>query len=157
MQIIETIFSFINYSASGVSDINFQQDENRLTFIVTDIAADGFTITYYLRAPSSEGVYSFSGTYQALGQQIQQIGGDSTIDISTGETVPDNIDDNLEKIVSKYNPDFNWKTQTPTRQDTLNAVINVVVQYFSTQNQTTKQEILNDVIQLVTLYFSLPT
>ncbi len=75
----------------------------------------------------------------------------------SGEITPDNIDDNLEKIVSKYNPAFDWKTQTPTRQDTLNAVINAVVQYFSTQNQTTKQEILNDVIQLVTLYFSLPT
>jgi len=38
----------------------------------------------------------------------------------------------------------------------LQAVINAVTAYFSTQNQIVRAEIINDVTQMVILYFSLP-
>ena len=72
-----------------------------------------------------------------------------------GELIPDNIDDVLEKIVSKYNPSFDWKTQTPSRQIVLQSVTNAVIAYFSTDDPTVKHEILGDVVQLVMLYFVL--
>ncbi len=71
------------------------------------------------------------------------------------ETIPDNIDDTHEQIVSKYYPSFDWRTQTPDRNSVLQAVINAVIAYFTPQSD--KQAVLNDVIQLVQLYFSLPS
>ena len=158
MQITETIpagFTFINYSASGANSVTFQQNGNQLTFTVTDIAADGFTVIYILQAPSDEGVYSFTGTFEALGQDVAMIGGDTVLEVTTGETVPDNVDDTLEQLVSKYNPDFDWRTETPSKQDVMQAVVNAVIQYFGAQNQTEKQQILSDVVQLVVLYFTI--
>ena len=145
-------FTFINYSVEGASNFDFSQSDNLLRFIVTDIAADGFTITYYLRA-SGEGTYYFSGTYEVLGGAITSIGGDSVIEVVSGETVPDDIPDDMEKVVSKYNPDFDWRTETPTKPVVLNAVINAVSAYFSTSDESMRQEIIDDVIILVSLYF----
>ena len=71
------------------------------------------------------------------------------------ETVPDNVDDTKEQIVSKYNPSFDWSTQTPSRNDVLQAVVNAVIAYFSAQDDAAKQNILSDVVQMVILYFSL--
>lgn len=73
------------------------------------------------------------------------------------ETIPDNVDDDLEKLVTKYYPDFDWKTQTPLKQDVLQAVISAVIQYFSATDDAAKQGILNDVVQLVGFYFTLPS
>ena len=78
-------------------------------------------------------------------------------DMQEIETVLDSINDTLEQLITKYNPSFDWKTQTPAKQDVMQAVINAVIQYFSTQDQNEKQPILNDVVQLVGLYFSLQT
>jgi len=78
------------------------------------------------------------------------------MEMMTNELIPDDINDSLEQIVSRYNPSFDWKTQTPSRQDILQAVINAVIAYFSTSDVTERQEILNDVMGLVKLYFTLP-
>ncbi|WP_456468310.1 hypothetical protein [Archaeoglobus sp.] len=73
----------------------------------------------------------------------------------TGESNPDNINDTLEQIVSKYNPSFDWTTDTPTKQDVITAVTNAVQQYFSTNDPAVRQEIVDDVIKLVALYFQI--
>ena len=75
--------------------------------------------------------------------------------IKTNESIPDNVDDTKEQIVSKYNPSFDWSTQTPSRNDVLQAVVNAVIAYFSAQDDAAKQNILSDVVQMVILYFSL--
>ena len=72
------------------------------------------------------------------------------------EKVLDSINDSKEKLVSKYNPEFDWKTQSPSKQDILQALINAVILYFKTWDGEARQEILNDVVELVRLYFSLP-
>ncbi len=72
------------------------------------------------------------------------------------EVVLDNIDDTKEQLVSKYNPDFDWKTQTPSKQEVLQALIGAVILYFKTSDEEVRQEILNDVTELVGLYFALP-
>ncbi len=83
---------------------------------------------------------------------------DVRISVLSGEseTIPDSIDDAREQIVSKYNPSFDWKTQTPSKDDVTQAVINAVMQYFTTSDDATRQEIVGDVVQLVILYFTLP-
>ncbi len=113
------------------------------------IASQSYTVQlsagniYYWRVVASDGKAATSSPVWSFS-------------ISTGgETVPDSVDDTLEQLVSKYNPDFDWRTETPARNDVLQAVVNAVIQYFSTSDDTTKQEIVSDVVQLVVLYFSL--
>lgn len=71
------------------------------------------------------------------------------------EINPDNVPDDIEQVVSKYNDKFDWMTQTPTKQVTLNAIINAINQYFSTNVPSIKQQVLNDIISLINLYFQL--
>ncbi len=163
LQLVETFpqeFTFINFTYSGATNVDLDRSNNTLTFTVIDLSIpDGFTITYYLKAPSTEGTYQFFGTYQALGGNLTPLGGNDTVVVmaapQTGETVPDSINDTLEQLVSKYNPSFDWKTQTPSKNDVTQAVINAVMQYFTTSDDATRQEIVGDVVQLVMLYFSL--
>jgi len=163
MEITETIpenFTFVNFTFSRANNVDINVSGNILTFTVVDLSiADGFTVTYHLQAPSAEGTYTFSGTYQSIGGSPASIGGDTTVTVTsqtqTGETVPDSINDTLEQLVSKYNPSFDWKTQTPSKDDVTQAVINAVMQYFTPLDDATKQEIVGDVVQLVMLYFSL--
>jgi len=163
LQLVETFpqeFTFINFTYSGATNVDLDRSNNTLTFTVIDLSIpDGFTITYYLKAPSTEGTYQFFGTYQALGGNLTPLGGNDTVVVmaapQTGETVPDSVNDTLEQLVSKYNPSFDWKTQTPSKNDVTQAVINAVMQYFTTSDDATRQEIVGDVVQLVMLYFSL--
>ncbi len=90
-----------------------------------------------------EGLYTVTAVDDALLSDY------TVIYIVSGETVQDSIDDDLEKIVSKYYLAFDWRTQTPARHDVLQAVINAVIAYFSTSDSASKEEVLNDVVQLV--------
>ncbi len=112
------------------------------------IASQSYTVqlterTYYWRVVASDGEAATSSPVWSFSIS------------AGGETVPDSVDDTLEQLVSKYNPSFDWSTQTPARQDVLQAVVNAVIQYFSTSDNAAKQNILSDVVQMVILYFSL--
>ena len=78
-----------------------------------------------------------------------------TVSLSLEESNPDNVNDSLEQIVSKYYPTFNWTTNTPTQQDVLQAVINAIDSYFATSDAAERQQTLNDIIQLIDLYFNI--
>ena len=163
LQLVETFpqeFTFINFTYSGATNVDLDRSNNTLTFTVIDLSIpDGFTITYYLKAPSTVGTYQFFGTYQTLGGSLTPLGGNDTVVVmatpQTGETVPDSVNDTLEQLVSKYNPSFDWKTQIPSKDDVTQAVINAVAQYFTAFDDATKQDIFSDVVQLVMLYFNL--
>jgi len=75
--------------------------------------------------------------------------------IQVAEIVLDSINDSLEQIITKYYPFFDWRTETPTRSDVIQAVVGAVNLYFSTTDQRLKDSILNDVVLMVYLYFQL--
>ncbi len=148
------------YTASGLTvtfDASSSYDDDGYIVNYTWNFGDGSSET--TSQPTIQHTYSQPGTYQVTLTVTDNDGLVSTVDssvtVSLGESIPDNVDDALEQLVSKYYPDFDWKTDTPTRQDVLNAVVNAVAQYFSTSDQAARQEILNDVVQLVALYFTL--
>ncbi len=147
-------FTYLNYTYFDADSVQISHIGNTLVFNVIDTSMDGFVIEYSLQAPEGEGTYNFTGSYQTLSGDIFSVGGDLAVVVGN-ETLPDNVDDTKEQIVSKYNPSFDWSTQTPSKQDVLQAVVNAVIAYFSTQDDEAKQNILSDVVQLVSLYFSL--
>lgn len=158
MQINEYLpvgFKLINWSYEGADSVKFSNGTNNLTFIVTDITADGFKITYTVKAPNTSGTFVFLGTCQALGGNIEVIGGDYQLTVGVKEIVSDNVPDDLEQIVSKYYPKFDWRKETPTKGIIVKAVIKAVQKYFVTTDKTLKLQIVNDVTKLVVLYFSI--
>ncbi len=92
VQIIETIpdgFTHVSHDSSGANAVQFSQSGNTLTFTVTDIAADGFTLTYTLQAPSDEGTYTFSGTYEPMGGTVADVGGETTVQVAAAGAEPE--------------------------------------------------------------------
>ncbi len=96
MQINETFpaeFSLVDWNTKDIHNVSYTRDGTNLSFIVIDLAAGdpGFTISYTLTAPESEGSYSFAGTYEAIGQQIATTNGLETIEVSE-QPAPSPID-----------------------------------------------------------------
>lgn len=52
-----------------------------LEFTVTDVQANGFTISYKLKAPETTGNYTITGSYYPLGGSTKMIEGDTSINV----------------------------------------------------------------------------
>lgn len=63
----------------------------------------------------------------------------------------DGWDDNVERLINKYYPEFDLINETPTKEDVVKAIINAVKQYrFAPQDE--KKQIRDDIKAIIQEY-----